>query len=67
MKFNENKKYQQASLWTSTHEKIDAIVDYYNEKQKEEFGHKAKKVSKAAVIDQLAEMHLFEIRKKITG
>lgn len=67
MELDINKEYKQASLWKTTHEKLQAIVDFYNEQQKEEFGNKAKKVSKAALVDQLAEMHLFEIKNRIKG
>ena len=60
---NEKKTFKQAQIWSNTHENLSTLVEYYNEQQDREFGVKAKKVSRAAIIDQLVQMKLFEIRQ----
>lgn len=60
----QKKQHRQTALWLETHEILDNIVDFYNDQQKAEFGKKAKKVSKAALIHELAKMKQFEITQQ---
>lgn len=60
MKFEVNKKYTQQQVWVDTAEMLDTLKDLYNERQAKEFGPKAKKVSKTAIIHNLVMMKLRE-------
>jgi len=64
MKFNTKKQYTQQPLYTETAKMLEKLVDIYNKRQEEEFGSRAKKVSKVAIIHNLVEMKL---REEISG
>lgn len=60
MEFEEKKQHKNQLIYRSTDEKLDALIALYNARQKEEFGLKAKKVTKIAIIHNLVEMKLRE-------
>ena len=61
----EKKSFKQATLWVSTHDKIEILMEHYQSQQDKEFGDKAKKISKAALIDSLVAMKLHEVTMEI--
>ena len=56
MEFEEKKRYANQLIYTSTDDMLKQLVDLYNERQKQEYGSKAKKVSKIAIIHNLVGM-----------
>ena len=67
MQFEEKKTHANQLIYTKTDEMLKSLVDLYNERQKQEFGSKAKKVSKIAIIHNLVEMKLREEMEQIKG
>lgn len=60
MKFNTKKQYTQQPLYTETARMLEHLVDIYNDRQVQEFGSRAKRVTKIAIIHNLVEMKLRE-------
>ncbi|WAX23073.1 hypothetical protein pA_gene0032 [Vibrio phage 13VT501A] len=60
MQFEEKKTHANQLIYTKTDEMLKSLVDLYNDRQKQEFGSKAKKVKKIAIIHNLVEMKLRE-------
>lgn len=60
MEFTPNKTHKNQQVWEETAEMLDALKEIYNKRNRRDFGDRAKRVTKTAIIHNLVMMKLRE-------